>query len=205
MDLLDASILFAIMVSLALLPSTSVALVVSRTLTMGAGNGAAVAMGIVTGDLIFVSLAILGLTALAELMGSLFLIIKYAAGAYLIWFGIQLLRNTVRIAPAQAQGVRRDIAGSFIAGLLITLGDIKAIFFYASLFPAFVHMNSLRATDIVLIIMITIIAVGGVKLAYVLGANKVARVSRGLAIQRPVRWTAGGLMFGTGAYLICKS
>ena len=36
--------------------------------------GGAVAAGIVVGDLVFVFLAVLGMTALAEVMGSLFLI-----------------------------------------------------------------------------------------------------------------------------------
>ena len=47
-------------------------------------------MGIVLGDLIFVVLAILGLTALSEIMSGFFLAVKVAAGIYLIGFGISL-------------------------------------------------------------------------------------------------------------------
>ena len=69
------------------------ALVVARSSTAGFANGSAVAAGIVVGDLVFVCLAVSGMTALAEVMGSSFLVLRYLAGAYLIWFGIGLMRS----------------------------------------------------------------------------------------------------------------
>lgn len=92
MSLIDIVVLFAVLAALALVPSASVALVVVRSSTAGFLNGCAVAAGIVIGDLIFVLLAVIGMAALAEVMGSLFMILRYVAGAYLIWFGINLLR-----------------------------------------------------------------------------------------------------------------
>jgi len=93
MSFFDAAAFFAIMIMLAAIPSTSVALVITRTATMNFANGAAVSMGIVLGDLVFAMLAILGLTALSEMMGTFFLVIKFAAGIYLIGFGIGLIRK----------------------------------------------------------------------------------------------------------------
>jgi len=52
---------------LAAMPSTSVALVVTRSATLGVGNGFSVAAGIVLGDLVFVMLAILGLPSCRKL------------------------------------------------------------------------------------------------------------------------------------------
>ena len=59
MDLLDSISLFLIMIALAAVPSTSVALVVTRSATLGISNGVAVSLGIVLGDLVFIFLAIL--------------------------------------------------------------------------------------------------------------------------------------------------
>lgn len=206
MSPVDALALCAILITLAAIPSTSVALVVARSATLGFSSGAAVSFGIVLGDLLFVFLAIFGLAALAELMGTLFLIVKYLAGAYLIWFGFTLLKRTTNAAPrADDAGPGGGLVASFLAGLLVTLGDVKAIFFYASLFPAFVDMATLSATDVLAITLVTIVTVGGVKLAYALGANRVARLSSSLKIQREARMTAGGLMLGAGAYLIAKA
>ncbi|HHJ14327.1 MAG TPA: LysE family translocator, partial [Gammaproteobacteria bacterium] len=51
MNIIDAVFLFAIMAALAAIPSTSVALVLTRSATLGLANGIAVATGIVIGDL----------------------------------------------------------------------------------------------------------------------------------------------------------
>lgn len=64
--------LFLVMIALAVVPSTSVALVVTRSATRGFQSGAAAAAGIVVGDLIFLGLAMLGMAALAHSLGSIF-------------------------------------------------------------------------------------------------------------------------------------
>ncbi|WP_369334585.1 LysE family transporter, partial [Pectobacterium brasiliense] len=55
--------LFLAMIALAAMPSSSVALVVIRSATLGVRHGVATALGIVVGDLLFVVLAIAGLVA----------------------------------------------------------------------------------------------------------------------------------------------
>lgn len=97
-----AGYLLVLMVGLAVLPSASVALVVTRSATHGFPHGAAVASGIVIGDLIFVTLAVLGLSALAETGGGFMLsVFRYLGGSYLIWLGLGLLRSrrALRMPP----------------------------------------------------------------------------------------------------------
>jgi len=193
------------MVTLAAIPSTSVALVVTRSAMLGFSNGAAVAMGIVLGDLVFVLLALLGMTALAETMGSFFLAVRYLAGGYLIWLGINLLVS--RPAPVfPVNGIQAlGLVTSLITGFLITLSDIKAIFFYASLLPALVDIAALSGSDIAAIVSITVVTVAGVKLTYAYSARKLVSLTRGLKIERGAQVAAGGLMVGAGAYLLAKA
>ncbi len=205
MSLFDALALFIIMITLATIPSTSVALVVARSATMNLANGVAVSMGIVVGDLIFVMLAILGLTALSEIMGGFFLAIKFAAGIYLIWFGITLIRSKTKKITVKYSSTSSGVFTSFLAGLFVTLGDVKAIFFYASLFPAFVDVSALTLPDISVILLVTVVTVGGVKLAYAFAATKVMLMSKGLAIENKARLASGTLMVGAGTYLITKT
>ncbi len=82
MNIIDLISLFIIMAALAIIPSTSVALVVTRSATAGFANGVAVVTGIVLGDLVFVMLAIFGLSVIAENMADVFIIIKYIGGAH---------------------------------------------------------------------------------------------------------------------------
>ena len=194
------------MVVLAAMPSTSVALVVTRSATSGIANGMAVAAGIVLGDLAFIILAILGLSVVAETMGSLFMIIKYLGALYLFWIGFSLLteKRTTTIAVNRA-GLKGRLVTSFLAGFFLTLGDIKAIVFYVSLFPMFIDLSAIHVLDILVIISITVVAVGGVKVLYALSASRISSLARGLKYENAVRKTAGGLMVGAGSCLIVKS
>ena len=198
--------LFILMISLALIPSSSVVLVITRSITHGVANGISVSLGIVLGDLIFILLVVFGLSIIAQTMGWLFLIIKYIGATYLIWLGYTLITSrpeaNISIEKTNKKG---SLVASFLAGLLLTLGDIKAIFFYVSLFPSFVNLEALQFSDVVTIMLVTIITVGGVKIFYAFSANKVAAISKKYNFESKAKRTAGGFMIGAGSYLIVKS
>ncbi|GEM_PF-1291263 len=128
MNIIDSIALFAIMVTLAAIPSTSVALVITRSATLGLANGIAVATGIVIGDLIFVLLALLGLSVVSETSGDLFSGIKYLGGAYLIGMGIGLLRSRDWTTVTVEQRELGTLLTSLLAGLFLTLGDTRPSF-----------------------------------------------------------------------------
>ncbi|WP_197675090.1 LysE family translocator [Halopseudomonas salegens] len=205
MNLIEIVALFVVMTILALIPSTSVALVVVRSSTAGFWSGAAVAAGIVLGDLVFVFFAVLGMVALAEVMGGFFLVLRYMAGLYLIWFGISLLRAKAFLPVRSVDHSAASLSANFASGLIVTLGDVKAIFFYASLFPAFVDLGAVTLADIALIVIITVVAVGGAKLAYAGVAGRVLSLVDGFRARRTLNMTAGGFMLGAGAYVLAKA
>ena len=103
-------------------------------------HGLVTVIGILVGDLVFLMLAIYGLSAIAETMGDLFVVVKYLGGAYLIWFGLGLWRarsTTVEVEEIQ----ETSWVSNFLCGLTITLGDPKAILFYLSFLPAFLDVT----------------------------------------------------------------
>jgi len=205
MTFLAAIALLGTMLVLSAVPCASVVLVVSRSATLGFANGAAVCLGIVLADLLFVSLAIFGLGVLAETMGPTFAVLKYIAGGYLLWLGLSLFRSKRKVDFEEAGPSKFSLWASFASGFILTLGDVKAILFYASLFPAFVDMASLRVRDVAVIMIVTILAVGGVKLAYAYAAQRIVSRLQNQKTQKLARFTAGGLMLGAGTYLIMKA
>lgn len=173
--------LFAAMAALAALPSLSVLTVVSRTVAGGFVHGAAASLGIVAGDLVFILLAVFGLALLSETLGGLFVLVQAAGVAYLLWLGAQLWRaqapNTTTATVEKSTPL-----SSFSAGLLLTLADQKAILFYLGFFPAFLDLARLSVLDGALIVAVTVSAVGGVKLLYVLAVIRgSARLGGGTA------------------------
>ena len=205
MNLFATLILFTIMIVLAAVPSCSVVLVVTRAATLGIRDGAAVAAGIVVGDLTFAALAILGMSALAETMGTFFAIVRYIGAAYLIWLGFSLICSRKSTAVPTANFGGSTMIASFASGLLLTLGDVKAILFYASLFPTFVDMAHLTVLDIVVIFVVTALTVGGVKLIYAFAAQSIISRLHTQRSHRHARNLAGSLMIGTGTYIIAKT
>lgn len=209
MTLWDALTLFAAMTALALLPSTSVALVVSRSISGGIRHGVAAALGVVAGDLIFVALALLGMTALSAVLGGLFSVVRIGAGLFLIYYGLQLWRRPPSQAGATeinktAPNTPWHYLGSFAAGLGLTLADIKAIVFYASLLPVFVNLNPLSPADGATVVAITVISVGGAKLLYAVLAGHLPRPASASRYQNASRRGMGGGLIVAGGYLIAR-
>ncbi len=191
------------MAVLAAIPSVSVLLVTARSATFGFQHGVFAAVGIVVGDLLFVLLAIFGLSVLVETMGNLFFLIRYAGAVYLIILGVFLLRSETASLQLQDTHHVASLKSSLLAGLLITLGDQKAFFFYLGFLPAFVDLTVISAADIVTIIAVTILTVGGVKLVYACVAHRAGK-RFGSKTGRQVSVLASCIMIGTGAFILVK-
>ena len=207
MSLIEIITLLTMMAALAALPSASVALVITRAATLGVKNGIAVAVGIVLGDLVFVTLAILGLSVVAETMGGFFIFVKVLGGMYLIWLGISLWRSngkTAGIAYSTGNDKRR-LTTSLVSGFVLTLGDVKAIVFYASLLPMFADPSALEVLDLLIIMSIIVLGVGGVKILYAIFATNLALFLKRRRLQKVAQKVTGSLMIGAGSYLIIKT
>jgi len=206
MSIIEIITLFGIMIALAALPSASVALVITRSATLGVANGVAVTVGIILGDLVFILLAIFGLSVVAETMGSLFMIVKYLGATYLLWLGYTLITSKSTTTITVDKTVKKqNLVTSFIAGFILTLGDIKAIIFYASLLPVFINLSTLQASDVLIIISVMVVSLGSVKILYAFSAVKMVAFATGKKLDNVARKTAGCLMLGAGGYLIVKA
>jgi threonine/homoserine/homoserine lactone efflux protein len=194
--------LFSAVIVLASIPSVSVLAVSTRSATFGFIHGVFTTIGIVLGDIFFIIIAIWGLSFLAETMGSLFVFIKYLGGIYLIFLGIGLCRSKVKDFQTQ-EVIKSSLMSSFLTGLLITLGDQKATLFYLGFFPAFLDLSQISYLDTVIIIGITIVAVGGVKLGYALMADQ-ARLLVNSKTRKIINIVAGVVMIAVGLFLIPK-
>ncbi|WP_299597646.1 LysE family translocator [uncultured Microbulbifer sp.] len=165
MTLISTFALFGAMVVLAAIPGPGIFAVMARSASGGMAHGVATSIGIVFGDYIFIALCLSGLAYVADMMGSVFVWIKYLGAAYLLWLGISLLRTravTAQVAPTST----KSLTSSVLIGLTITLGNPKAILFYVSFFPAFLPLAEITLTDMLIIFAITTVSVVGVMLIY---------------------------------------
>ncbi|MGI0490770.1 LysE family translocator [Alkalinema pantanalense CENA528] len=194
--------LLSAMTLLAALPSVSVVTVVTRSASLGLLHGICTSIGIVVGDVVFIIIAIFGLALIVTTLGSFFFLIKYFGGAYLIWLGIQLVQ--AKSTQTSRETVEKaSLFSSFLAGLLITLADQKAVLFYLGFFPAFLDLAKISYLDTAIIITIATIAVGGVKVVYACMADRVKRMINH-QFSRRLNTIAGGILMAVGVFLMIK-
>jgi len=196
--------LFCAMLVLAIVPGPAVFAIIARSFSSGKLPAFYMTLGIILGDYIFIILALSGLTAIAEVMGSTFFIIKYLSAAYLIWLGYKLLRSkTSSIAIEGSEDAR--LFANFSAGLLITLGNPKAILFYLGLFPAFININEATLVDSGLIMLVATFAFGSVNIVYSFLAVKARHTFKSANAPKIINKTAGTIMVSTGALVAVKT
>jgi len=195
--------LFSAMIILAAIPSISVLTVSTKSATSGLIHGIFTTLGILVGDIIFIFIALRGLSFLMTIMGSLFSLVKYLGGAYLLLLGIGLCRSKLPDIETE-MAVKSSLLSSFLTGLFITLADQKAILFYLGFFPAFLDLAQISDIDIILIIATTIVAVGGVKIGYAFMADR-ARLLLSHQTRKRINIMAGCVMIAVGVLLLVKS
>jgi threonine/homoserine/homoserine lactone efflux protein len=194
--------LFCAMAILAAIPSISVLAVATRSAASGFIHGVATTIGILVGDITFILIAILGLSLLAKTLGGFFVLLKYVGGVYLILLGFNLWRSKTQDLEVEAIA-KPSLFSSFLTGLLITLGDQKATLFYLGFFPAFLDLTQITLSETLTIILIAILAVGGVKLIYALMADR-ARLLINAKRRKVMNAIAGCVMMTVGIFLLIK-
>ena len=103
MTLLSILAFSGAMFLLAITPGPGVFATISRAMASGFTNASFVVLGIVLGDIIFLLLAIFGLSTIAVYLGDLFVFVKYAGGLYLLYLGFKILSSKVSKTDIKAK------------------------------------------------------------------------------------------------------
>ena len=189
---------------LAITPGPGVFATISRGLASGFNNATFVVLGIVLGDIIFLLLAIFGLSAIATILGDFFILVKYLSGAYLLYLGYKIL--TSKEDETNVQGVHElSWKKNFFAGFFITLANPKVILFYLGFLPTFINLKTLTVIDIIVISTIVTIVLGGVMLGYAYSASSAKKLFKSKSSKRKMNIAAGSVMVTAGGVLIAKA
>jgi threonine/homoserine/homoserine lactone efflux protein len=124
-------------------------LVMSRSIAQGPGAGVATAAGVSVGLVGHTLLATLGLGAVLRASEWLFLALKFAGAAYLVYIGVSLLRGASSELVVQASS-RRSSLRLFSDGALSNLSNPKIAVFYFAFLPQFVLPGASHPTLAVL-------------------------------------------------------
>ncbi|CAV18753.1 LysE family translocator [Vibrio sp. 10N.222.54.F12] len=204
MSITSGIALFVAMLLSAAIPGPSVLAVLSRSLSFGWKQGLLVVLGVLIADYIFIFLALSGLSALASAMGEFATVIKYVGVTYLFWLAYTTWTSDVSESSSTSseQGTK---ASSVTIGLLMTVSNPKAILFYMGFFPAFIDLKTFTTTDVMMILVISTVAVGGVLSLYACTASKARFVFQGRSAKMLLNRLSGGFLATCGALLATKT
>ena len=124
-------------------PGPDTAITIRNTLVGGRSGGIFTALGIASGQTIWALATSAGIAALLIASEPLFLAVKYAGAAYLVYLGGQALCQALRPSSpgsAAAGGPMRCLSAStaFRQGVISDLSNPKMAIFFPSLLPQFV-------------------------------------------------------------------
>jgi threonine/homoserine/homoserine lactone efflux protein len=116
-------------------PGQDTALTIRNAVLGGRGAGSKTAGGVAAGQTVWALATSLGLAALLAASEPLFLTIRLAGAAYLVWLGLQALWAATRRPRAESAVAWHG--SPFRQGLLSNLGNAKMAVFFTSLLPQF--------------------------------------------------------------------
>jgi threonine/homoserine/homoserine lactone efflux protein len=188
----------------AVTPGPAATAIVARAIADGLRPALALAAGVLTGDLIFLALAAAGMAAAAHSMGAFFAALRWAGAAYLAWQGIVLWRARPQAPRAGGATHEGHFWRNYGAGMLLMMGHVQAILFYAALLPGVVDFASLTLADLALVAAMLVVIIGGVNAAYALLAARARGFFADERAMRAVNRVAGTLMFAAAALVATR-
>lgn len=174
-------------------PGPGIAAIVARVLGRGVPGGIAFAAGNALGDVVWLTVAILGLAVVAQTFHGIFLVIKYAGAAYLLYLAWKLWT-----APAQPHDVgtapRERPAALFMGGLAVSLGNPKVMVFYLALLPSLIDLSRVSLLGYVELVALTLAVLTITLGAYIVLAARARRLLRSARAMRMVNRGTGAIM-----------
>ncbi len=144
---------------LALTPGPDMAYVAARTLAGGRSQGVAAAFGVLAGIVVHTIFASVGLSSLFQHSQLAFDIVKYCGAAYLVWLAVRMWRESGAQEAARV-GTSSGLARVFSEGMLTNLLNPKVALFFLALLPQFVAAHKGGVASQMIVLGLTMIAIG---------------------------------------------
>jgi len=149
---IETGFIFAIsLILLWIKPGPGQAAIVTRALNDGFFAGWCVALGIVTGSAIFFLVSVLGAVFIETYIAAIGVVFKIVGSLYLFYIGYKGLKNinSGKWSGRHDTQTKKEIIKNYMTGLLITMANPFAIFFFIGIMPTLVPLGELGVKDIV--------------------------------------------------------
>ena len=185
-------------------PGPGIAALVARVIGRGIEGAGAFAAGLILGDLVWLAVATLGLAVVAQAFHEVFLVIKYAGAAYLVYLAYRMWTAPVLPRDIAADRRRDGQARLFLGGLALTLGNPKVVAFYLALLPNLIDLARVGLFGYVELASICVVVLTLVFGAYAVAAARARTLFRSPRAMRLLNRAGGTMMAGAAVAVATK-
>lgn len=158
-------------------PGPSVAALVSRVITRGWRDVLPFVAAMWIGEVIWLTMAMAGLTALAQTFQFGFHVLKWLGVVYLCWLAFKMWKEPVGENAGDLPRPASSLS-MFGAGMALTLGNPKIIVFYIALLPSLIKLSSIGVVDWGIIAAVTLLTLAAVDVSWIFFAHKARHLLR---------------------------
>ena len=156
------------------------------------------AVGVAIGDAVWPILAILGVSWVVNEIAGIMIILRYVAAVVFLTMGaVWMLKADVALS-GDRRLTRPGMWAGFLAGVLVILGNPKAILFYMGVLPGFFDLTEVGAWDVLAIVVVSILTPLLGNLAVAGFVNHARDLLQTPEAVRRINRISGGLLIAVG-------
>lgn len=188
----------------AAIPGPGVTALVARALGSGFRSSLAMSLGLVLGDLTYLTAVVLGLAMVAQTFGMVFLAIKWLGVAYLAYLAWSFWTSGITPETIEARKGKDGFLSSLLAGLTLTLGNPKTMIFYLAITPTVIDLRSVTPADYGILLAITVVVLLLVLVPYLALASQARWFLKTPRALKALNRTAAAFMVGAAAAIATR-
>ena len=185
-------------------PGPGIAAIVARVLGRGTRGALAFTAGVALGDVVWLTFAILGLSALAQAFHGVFEIVQICRRRLSPLPRLEALDGAGRAARDGAPPAREKPLRLFLGGLAVTMGNPKVMVFYLALLPALIDTARVTVVGYAELVAVTLGVLAIVFTGYIVLASRARRLFTSPRAFRLVNRGTGAVMAGAAAAIAAR-
>jgi threonine/homoserine/homoserine lactone efflux protein len=188
----------------AVIPGPGITAIVARALGSGFRETFFMGLGLVLGDMTYLTAVVLGLAFVAQTFGEVFIAIKFAGVIYLAYIAWKLWTAGLLKQDIAAR-TSSSIGMSFLSGLLVTLGNPKTMLFYIALVPTLIDIRAVGPRDYAMLLAATFAVLLVVLVPYMLLASRARALLKKPRALQALNRAAASILAGTAAFIATRA
>ena len=175
---------------------------IARSLKSGFAGTWPLTLGVALGDICWPALALLSLGQIVSLHGDIIFWLRYIAVAVFVGMGIGLYLAPVQPLQAESKLTKEGVLARFLAGLMVIIGNPKAMLFYIGILPGFFDVSHLQIGDIILIALISALVPFIGNLILGLAVGRARQLISSVSARRRLNQASGVILILVGGLIL---